>query len=97
VIDAGFGPDNARTVLDEVRRLGEGRPIYSHASHKDRVKDRIDGANFPYSWDLTGLNRSLSLTKIGSLHLTPALTVVEQSQRILPVNASVTVVSRCEP
>ena len=33
VIDTGFGPDNARTVLDHARRLGHGRPIFLTHTH----------------------------------------------------------------
>jgi glyoxylase-like metal-dependent hydrolase (beta-lactamase superfamily II) len=33
VIDTGFGPDNARTVIEQARRLGEGRPIYLTHTH----------------------------------------------------------------
>ena len=33
VIDTGFGPDNARTVLGQARRLSDGRPIYLTHTH----------------------------------------------------------------
>jgi glyoxylase-like metal-dependent hydrolase (beta-lactamase superfamily II) len=33
VIDTGFGPDNARTVLKEARRLGDGHPIFLTHTH----------------------------------------------------------------
>ena len=33
VIDTGFGPDNARTVLEQARRLSDGRPIFLTHTH----------------------------------------------------------------
>ena len=33
VIDTGFGPDNARVVIQEARRLSAGRPIYLTHTH----------------------------------------------------------------
>ena len=33
VVDTGFGPDNARTALEQALRLGEGRPIYLTHTH----------------------------------------------------------------
>ena len=33
VIDTGFGPDNARTVMQEARRLSAGRPVYLTHTH----------------------------------------------------------------
>ncbi|HUO72148.1 MAG TPA: MBL fold metallo-hydrolase [Solirubrobacteraceae bacterium] len=33
VIDTGFGPDNARAVLESARRLSDGRPIYLTHTH----------------------------------------------------------------
>jgi glyoxylase-like metal-dependent hydrolase (beta-lactamase superfamily II) len=33
VIDTGFGPDNARTVLEQARRLADGRPIFLTHTH----------------------------------------------------------------
>jgi len=33
VIDTGFGPDNARAVMQEARRLNAGRPVYLTHTH----------------------------------------------------------------
>jgi glyoxylase-like metal-dependent hydrolase (beta-lactamase superfamily II) len=33
VIDTGFGPDNARAVLEQARRLSAGRPVYLTHTH----------------------------------------------------------------
>jgi len=33
VIDTGFGPDNARAVMQEARRLSAGRPVYLTHTH----------------------------------------------------------------
>jgi glyoxylase-like metal-dependent hydrolase (beta-lactamase superfamily II) len=33
VIDTGFGPDNARTVLEQARRLSDGRPVFVTHTH----------------------------------------------------------------
>jgi glyoxylase-like metal-dependent hydrolase (beta-lactamase superfamily II) len=33
VIDTGFGADNARSVLEEARRLADGRPVYLTHTH----------------------------------------------------------------
>jgi glyoxylase-like metal-dependent hydrolase (beta-lactamase superfamily II) len=33
VIDTGFGPDNARAVLQEARRLSDRRPIFLTHTH----------------------------------------------------------------
>ena len=33
VIDTGFGPDNAHTVMEQARRLSEGKPIYLTHTH----------------------------------------------------------------
>ena len=33
VIDTGFGPDNARTVVEEARRLSDGHPVFLTHTH----------------------------------------------------------------
>jgi len=33
VIDTGFGPENARAVMDQARRLSDGRPVYLTHTH----------------------------------------------------------------